>query len=286
MKQRLTTSLLALATAWSLPAAAETTECTNITSLPAVISSSGVYCMKQDLATAMTSGQAITITANNVVLDCNGFRLGGLQAGLATQTVGIYAASRKNITVRDCNVRGFRKGLEFTFFGDVENGGHLVEDSLFESNTQIGLQLWGDRTIARRNRVLNTGGSTLLGDIMGMQLNGKPALADNNFISGVTGSTDAASETAGMKIGGYMSLARDNVVTDVKPGAGVSSGIHGGGTIITLERNYFFNVSNAPQYGINTTYGSVLCLNNRVRSWTVSAYDECGNGGGNYPAIP
>ena len=285
MKKSCTTALL-LAAAWALPAAAETTECTNITSLPAVISSSGVYCMKQDLSTAMSTGQAISINSNNVVLDCNGFRLGGLAAGPSTQATGIHSTIRKNITVRDCNVRGFRTGLEFTHFGYAEHGGHVVEDSLFDSNTQIGFTLYGDRSVARRNRVLNTGGSTLLGDVIGVQASGKPVLVDDNYISGVTGSTDAAAETAGLKLTGYMSLARDNVVTDVRAGAGVSSGIHAGGTTITLERNYFFNVGGSPQYGVNTTYGSVLCFNNRVRSWTVSAYDECDNGGGNFPAIP
>jgi len=285
MKQLFTTGVLALAAAWSLPAAAETTQCTSIASLPAVISSSGVYCMKQDLATAMTTGNAIVINANNVILDCNGFRLGGMAAGPGTQTIGIHALGRKNITVRDCNVRGFKKGLEFTAYGDVEHGGHVVEDNLFDSNTQVGISLWGDRVIARRNRVLNTGGSTLSGDVYGIAISGEPALADDNFVSGVTGS-QLTPETAGMRVTGYMSLARDNVVTDVVGASGVTSGIHAGGTIITLERNYFFNVMNYPQYGINTTYGTVLCLNNRIRAWTVSAYDECGNGGGNYPAIP
>lgn len=286
MKQLFSTGLLALAAAWSLPAAAETTQCTNIASLPAVISSSGVYCMKQDLATSMASGIAIQIAAHNVVLDCNGFRLGGLGAGVGTQTTGIYASGRKNITVRNCNVRGFRTGLDFTAYGDVEHGGHVIEDNLFDSNTQRGIIMWGDRSIARRNRVLNTGGTTLLGDVIGLHAHGQPALADDNFVSGVIGSTDQAAETVGLKVTGYMSLARDNVITDVRAGAGVSAGIHGGGTVITLERNYFFNVGGSPQYGVNTTYGSVLCLNNRIRSWTVSAYDECDNGGGNVPAIP
>jgi hypothetical protein len=285
MKQLFSTGLLALAAAWSLPAAAETTECTNITSLPAVISNSGVYCMKQDLATAMTSGYAITINAHNVVLDCNGYRLGGLSAGVGTQTTGIHAATRKNITVRDCNVRGFRRGLEFTYYGDGGNGGHVVEDSLFESNTQMGIMLSGDRSIARRNRVLNTGGSTLPGEVVGLWVTGRPAFAEHNFVSGIVGGADGA-ESAGLKVTGYMSLARDNVITDIKPGNGISSGIHGGGTSITLEHNFVDSVLTYPHYGINTTYGSVLCLDNRVRAWTTSAYDGCNEGGGNYPDIP
>jgi len=38
----------------------------------------------------MTSGNAITIATNNVVLDLNSFKLGGLSAGLGTNANGIY----------------------------------------------------------------------------------------------------------------------------------------------------------------------------------------------------
>ena len=70
-----------LALVLSPVAHAETINCTNITTLPATISTPGIYCLKQDESTAIESGAAIAITANNVTLDCNGYRLGGLQAG-------------------------------------------------------------------------------------------------------------------------------------------------------------------------------------------------------------
>ena len=66
-----------------------------ITSLPAVISSQGTWCMKQDLATAVTSGFVITVATNNVTIDCNNFKLGGLAAGAGTQASGIFANNGK-----------------------------------------------------------------------------------------------------------------------------------------------------------------------------------------------
>src|SRR6185369_12584927 len=82
-----------------------------VASLPAVISTQGTWCFKQDLATSITFGNAITVTTNNVTLDCNNFKLGGLAAGVGTHAYGVYAggygAGRSNITVRNCNVRGF-----------------------------------------------------------------------------------------------------------------------------------------------------------------------------------
>src|SRR6266571_814513 len=92
------------------PARAETVNCTAITSLPAVITVQGIYCFTGDLATGITSGNAIDIQTNNVVLDLNGFKLGGLAAGPGTQASGIHAFDRQNLTIKNGTVRGFLTG--------------------------------------------------------------------------------------------------------------------------------------------------------------------------------
>src|SRR4029079_7326065 len=94
-----------------------------ITVLPAIISTQGTWCLKQDLATAITSGAAITINTNNVTIDCNNFKLGGLAAGLGTNAYGVFANNRFNATVRHCNVRGFYVGV---FLAGASGGGHAV----------------------------------------------------------------------------------------------------------------------------------------------------------------
>src|SRR6266542_1190224 len=93
------------------PARAETVNCTAITALPAVITVQGVYCFTGDLATAITSGIAIDIQTNNVVLDLNGFKLGGLAAGPGTTANGIHALNRQNITIKNGTIRGFLEGI-------------------------------------------------------------------------------------------------------------------------------------------------------------------------------
>src|SRR5688572_20901601 len=60
-----------------------------IDSLPATISTPGTWCLRGHRYTSITSGAAIRITANNVTLDCNDFRLSGLGAGAGTLAVGI-----------------------------------------------------------------------------------------------------------------------------------------------------------------------------------------------------
>jgi len=155
-------ALLVLVLLSAAPPAAQAAEsydnCSGfITTLPVIITTQGVWCLKQDLATAITAGNAITIDTNNVTIDCNGFKLGGLAAGAATATTGIYELSFLNATVRHCNIRGFYFGLNF----DGGGGGHVVEDNRFDNNTYVGLRVAGDGSVVRRNRVLDTGGSTL-----------------------------------------------------------------------------------------------------------------------------
>jgi hypothetical protein len=48
-----------------------------ITSLPATVSTEGAWCLKQDLSTAIASGNAITISSNNISIDCHDFKLDG-----------------------------------------------------------------------------------------------------------------------------------------------------------------------------------------------------------------
>ncbi len=93
--KKLTFAFIFAALAFTAPAQAETMNCTPITALPAVITVQGIYCFTADLATAMTSGNAIDIQTSNVVLDLNGFKLGGLGAGLGTLANGIVASDRQ-----------------------------------------------------------------------------------------------------------------------------------------------------------------------------------------------
>ncbi len=135
------------------PVQAETTNCINITSVPRTITAAGVYCLKQDLNTAITSGNAITINANNVTIDFNEFRLGDLAAGPTTAAVGVFASNRKNITIRNATIRGFRIGIQIA---EVDSSGHVIEDNLVDGSTFTGISTSGNGIIVRRNRIVNT----------------------------------------------------------------------------------------------------------------------------------
>ena len=143
---------------FSLPARAETIDCTAITTVPYTINSSGIYCLTGNLGTSISSGNAITIAANNVTLDLNGWRLGGLSAGPTTEARGIYAVFRKNITIRNGTIRGFWKAVSLTDNSPYTTSqGHLVEEIRAEQNTYVGIETKGKGIIVRRCQIVDTG---------------------------------------------------------------------------------------------------------------------------------
>jgi len=129
-----------------------------IDSVPATINTQGVWCLRGDLATAINSGSAITIAVNNVTLDCNRFKLGGLAAGPASNAVGVFS-DNSNATITNCNIRGFRLGVY------VEGGGgHLIENNRFDNILSTAIAVLGQGSTIRDNRIFDTGGSTLFPD--------------------------------------------------------------------------------------------------------------------------
>ena len=176
------------------PALAETVNCTAITALPAVITVQGIYCFTGDLSTGITSGNAIEIQTNNVVLDLNGFKLGGLAAGLGTSAKGIRATNRQNIIIKNGTIRGFREGILLETSGASQ--GHIVEDIRADQNTYIGIEVDGSGNIVRNNQVVATGGTTVFGanaDAYGISVTGSgPRVLNNDVINTVAQGTGVA----------------------------------------------------------------------------------------------
>ena len=142
----------------------ETTFCNQfITTLPYTIATQGHYCFDRNLATAITTGAAIAIHADFVVLDLNNFKLGGGSAGLTTFAVGISANNQRNITIRNGNIRGFYTGILIS-----GTGGHLIENNVLDGNTFTGLEVRSDSAVIRNNIIANTGGTSFANDADGI----------------------------------------------------------------------------------------------------------------------
>ena len=245
--------LLALGLLAGLPRVAHAAQsydnCTGfITSLPTTITSQGTWCLKQDLSTAITNGMAINISTNNVTIDCNDFKIGGLAAGAGTQAEGIYAAAVQNVTVRNCNIRGFATGIYLGHYG-----GFVVEDNRLDGNTEYGMYVYGDGSVVRRNRVFDTGGSSVVSSATarGIATVYSVDVLDNT-VSGVTATVgnngSAYGISAQLNDGGSINGNRVRAV--LADGTGQASGIafSGGSSRNTIRGNDVIG-SSAP--GIN-----------------------------------
>ena len=275
---------LLLALLLSVPFIAQAAEsydnCTGfITSLPTTISTQGTWCLKQDLATNITSGVAITIATNNVTIDCNDFKLGGLAAGAATTTIGIYALNHLNASVRHCNIRGFRYGL---YFDGVNGGGHAVEDNRFDGNTWVGLRVEGDGSVVQRNRVFDTGGSSVLADAYGVVTLYSVDIL-NNTVSGVAATPSAGGSATGIFTAGNASgrIIGNGVNGVAKDGSGLAKGISNGGSDrIALRKNDVVGDGSSGSVGISCSSANGNAMDNVISDF-VTALVSCTDSGGN-----
>jgi parallel beta-helix repeat protein len=272
-----------LAVAWLLSVAANVNaaesydNCTGfIDALPATISTQGVWCLRQNLSTAITTGAAINIATNNVTIDCNDFKIGGLAAGDSSLAIGIYADAQQNATVRHCGIRGFIRGIWLS-----SGAGHLVEDNRLDNNLYAGIVISGDNNRVQRNRVYDTGGST--GNTISYGIYAAGDVMDNT-VAGVfaNGATPAR---YGIHVSGSGSVARGNQVRglDVASGVmGAAIGIHAANPGITLAGNRISAEVATTGNGINGVGGNTFCTVNTVVGFA-TAYNGCEHNFGNLP---
>lgn len=186
-----------------------------IDSVPATISTQGNWCMRADLSSALASGAMITIATNNVVLDCKDFKLGGLAAGAGTAAVGIIVVNRANLTVRNCNIRGFALGLQ------ASNGtGHLIENNRFEANRYTGIFVQTPGSMIRGNLVVDTGDTPLnYGATRAIYVSSGTDVVDNtiNGVNEVQAGNPAYGIYTDTNGGGVVSRNR---IRGISPGAG------------------------------------------------------------------
>jgi parallel beta-helix repeat protein len=146
---------LLLLVSWAPPAAAETLTCTNIGALPYTIASAGHYCLNSNFAGAYAAN-AITINASNVVLDCNDHSI--TQTGTAAVN-GIYAANKSLVTVRNCAVVNFSRGIALFETGAGLSRNNRAAGNEVRKSKLAGILMSGSANVVENNRVTeNTGG--------------------------------------------------------------------------------------------------------------------------------
>jgi hypothetical protein len=202
---------LALGLAVAAPAAAETVNCTPVTSVPVTITTSGLHCLTDNLTFQGQSGAAITIQANRVVLDLNGHTLQGPASG---QAIGIHVSDSAHAIVRNGQVWGFYVGIFSAYpalFTTIED----LRIHAIANAAGIDSRAQGD--IIRRNVVLF--GSP------GIKATGlEPRILDNDVL---------LAYGHGIDVSGNMSFVEGNRVTRGGSATGMA-GIHVGSNLTSL----------------------------------------------------
>jgi hypothetical protein len=216
-----------------------------IDELPAIIGTQGIWCLKGDLSTGMTSGYAIEVQANNVTIDCNGFKIGGLAAGSATETYGIVALERHNVSIRNCNIRGFIGGVAM-----IGGSGHVVEDNRFDNSTAGAIEIQGSGSVIRRNAAFDTGGSSApsVKDAFVISTYGSVDILDNT-IDGAFVVVGSDGRSVGIQSGGGFpgdnasaTIANNRIRGLTADGSGAIAGIlRGGSNGAAIVENQLFS---------------------------------------------
>lgn len=243
-----------------------------VEALPATITSQGTWCLRSDVSTAIASGAAITIASNNVTLDCNHFKIGGLAAGEQSLAIGVQVVDRSNVTVRHCHLRGFHTAVELS-----GGAGHLVADNVVERSLYTGIRLLSPGSMVQRNRVLDTGrqsaprahGIEAEANILDNEVSGLVARPDNGAILGIV-------------VRGAGSLVRGNAVR-MRGGSGtgiaaLTAGIHVLATGVRIADNHLAG-SDVAGYGINQDAG--YCLGNSATGFASGGIASGCPGSGN-----
>jgi hypothetical protein len=217
--------------------------CTPISVLPYTITQPGTYCLTGNQITVMSSGTAITIAADNVVLDLDGYAIDNLSAGASTTATAILMPQDHfNVTIRNGAVRGFDMGVRL---GQQFARSLLVESMRLEHCYRYPILLYAFDSTARANFISNTGGSTVY---------------PNSSVAGIT------CIGAGLRV-------LDNDITNTLPtglsfaqAIAVNSSVNAAAEIV-VEGNRIANVGSPMQqtYGIslqNTT--TALVIGNRI----------------------
>ncbi len=185
-----------------------------------VITVGGSYYLTGNLTDSSASADCLTIAADNVTLDLNGFTLSNT-AGSGTQATGItIAVSRKNITIRNGAIQGFYQGI---YSGSAE--AVWIENMRLVFNYYRGICISGVSVNVRNNQVHGTGGTAVGSNqsVYGINVAGSPCDVENNTVD-----TTAATGT-GSSCGIYLSNGIDvwavnNRVSNAYTGIRMNSG--------------------------------------------------------------
>jgi parallel beta-helix repeat protein len=169
---------------------------TTIKSLPYEITTRGYYKINTNLT---STGTGITVKANNVTIDLNGYTIAGKGTGSYN---GIYLNGRSNVEIRNGTIRDF--GSNGIYEEGTSGNSHRVINIRVMNNKGCGIYLYGSNHIVKDCTVSNNENSGIVMHGSGSAITGNTAYAnggtgiDGGIGCTITGNTAYANGGSGI----------------------------------------------------------------------------------------
>ena len=249
--------------------------CIEISSLPTVIIDGGHYCLVGNHTVNSTSGNTITIGANNVQLDCGGHTIHNSATTPNGNANAIYLANRKHVDVKNCRITGgFAAGIYAYQNNGVANQNAYLRftDNYIAGPYWYGILAYGSAIEIERNRIYDIGGrgSFAMGiRIGGSALAGQPRmfLLRENLVAGTTSPVNNAygiySDNSNAAIILNNAVQGTTAVSDSFDSWGIRMA---SGTYNRVTDNHIVGSGKANDVGIQSASETDACHDNYLRN--------------------
>jgi parallel beta-helix repeat protein len=270
----------------AVDARAETNACLPVPA-DGVIFASGAWCLHEDRAyRGGVAERTIEIAANDITLDCNGYRVIGPvltpDAVLNDYTIGIYVGLASRITVRNCHVDGFREGIDVSRSSGADP---RPRDVTLENNT-LSRNGWGIYFATEGNNRIrnNLVTDALVRGIESYAGPGQVTISNNAFLRiGDTVYNEGRGGYFSSEIGGWM-IVEGNVFSEVVAPSGVAGTPAvrlgpGGGIGVMFTGNRILAPANPAEKGTDTVAidnsGANGCEDNLIVGYGTTPIPNC-----------
>jgi hypothetical protein len=288
MNKLLMLCLLLVGGSLALPEDAHAASCVAITSLPATIPAGGVYCLVGNQTVAMTSGNAITIAADNVVLDCVDQTIDNTSTAPNGNAVGIYLGGRKHVEVRNCRITGgFATGIQAYQNNAAANTNAYLRftDNYIAGPFWYGIYAYGSAIEIERNRIYDIGGRGSFA--MGIRIGGSNLAGQSRFFllreNLVAGTASPVNNAYGIYSDNTNAAIILNNAVSGTTAVSTSFNSYGvrvaSGTYNRITDNHIVGSGGANDVGIQSASGTDACHDNYLRNatTTIGCNDSLGN---------
>lgn len=272
---------------FTLPAAAQAA-CTELSSLPATISTPGDYCLAGDYLTTSATERSIVISSSDVTLDCQGHTLRSKATANNGTSSAIYLNGQNNVVIQNCRVvGGYTSGIQAYQSNSVPDKNYYVtiQNNYVAGPYLYGIVAYGSALELSNNRVYDVGGQNnayAMGIRLGGYTNGfRFHVVKDNLVAGTNSPYNNAFGI--YSDNSQASLIIHNAITGFSSGNSAyrGYGIHlAAGTENSIKDNHILG-GGTTGIGIKTPASSGnVCYDNQIMSATRTS--GCDASLGNY----